>query len=254
MGLHRATDTWSDDRMHVRFLVSGDTAVVVEFGDRIDRALSDRVLRLSSLVRAANPRGLVETVPTCRSLMVHYDPLAIDSETIIAEIEKLIDQTGGTTQQAKLWRIAACYAESHAPDLAEVAERTGMSAEEVIRVHVETCFHVYMIGFSPGFAYMGDLPQSLALPRRVDPRIKVPAGSIAIAAGQTGIYPVESPGGWHLIGATPIRLFDLRSTRPSLLSAGDKVRFDPIGASEFDDIAAAVAADAYQVPSATIAA
>ena len=245
---------WSCERMDVRFLVSGDTAVVVEFGDRIDRELSDRVLRLSRLVRASNTPGLVETVPTYRSLMVHYDPLRTDSASLIAAIENLIESSSAAGQQAKLWRIPACYAESHAPDLAEVAERAGLSPEEVVRLHTDTCLHVYMVGFAPGFPYMGDLPEPLVLPRRTDPRIKVPAGSIATAQGMTGIYPVESPGGWHLIGATPIRLFDSRSKRPALLSPGDKVRFHPVSASEFDTIAAAVAAGTYEVPCETIAA
>ena len=240
--------------MNVRFLPAGDTAVIVEFGDRIDRVVSDRVLRLSALVRAANLPGVVETVPTFRSLMVHYDPLATTSAELNAAVEKLLDSSRGEAKPVKLWRIPACYAASHAPDLAEVAQRTGLSAAEVVRLHSGTRFHIYMIGFVPGFPYMGDLPEPLVLPRRADPRIRVPAGSIAIATNMTAIYPLESPGGWHLIGATPIRLFDLRRPRPALLSPGDAVRFEPIAVSEFDAIRAAVAADAYQVPCETIAA
>jgi inhibitor of KinA len=240
--------------MNVRFLPAGDTALVVEFGDHIDRDLNDRVLRLSALVRASNMTGVVETVPTFRSLMVHYDPLATDSASLIAAIEKLLDSHHRETKPVKLWRIPACYAISHAPDLEEVAQRTGLSAEEVIRLHSATCFHIYMIGFVPGYPYMGDLPGPLVLPRRADPRIRVSAGSIAIAATMTAIYPLESPGGWHLIGATPIRLFDLRRPRPALLSPGDTVRFEPVTAGEFDAVRAAVAADAYQVPCETIAA
>jgi KipI family sensor histidine kinase inhibitor len=240
--------------MDMRFLFAGDTAVVVEFGDRVDRALSDRVLRLSAAVRAAGIRGVLETIPTYRSLMIQYDPLATDGAGVIAATEKLLDQSAVGARSAKLWRIPACYAQSHAPDLAEVAERTGLGLEGVVQVLTETTFHVYMVGFSPGFAYMGDLPRSLALPRRTDPRVRVPAGSIATAIGMTGIYPVESPGGWHLVGATPIRLFDVRSSRPALLSPGDKVCFDPVTADVFDAIQAAVAADAYEVACEAIAA
>ena len=238
----------------VRFLPAGDTTVVVEFGDRIDRVLSDRVLRLSASVRAANLPGVVETVPTFRSLMVHYDPLATDNASLIAAIENLLDRSRAETKPVKLWRIPACYAMSHAPDLAEVAQRTRLSADEIVGLHCATCFHIYMIGFVPGYPYMGDLPEALVLPRRADPRTRVPPGSIAIAANMTGIYPVQSPGGWHLIGATPIRLFDLRRPRPALLSPGDTVRFEPITVREFDAVRAAVAADAYQVPCETIAA
>jgi len=240
--------------MNPRFLVSGDTAVVVEFGNRVDRALSERVLTLSARVRASDIPGVLETVPTYRSLMVLHDPLVLDSATLIEKLEHLVEAQDSTAKETRLWRIPACYAPIHAPDLEQVAQRSGLAEQEVVRLHSETVFHVYMLGFVPGFPYMGDLPQALALPRRTDPRVKVPAGSIAIAAGQTAIYPVESPGGWHLIGATPVRLFDMRSPRPALLSPGDKVRFVPVSSAEFEDIRAAVAADTYRVPCETIAA
>src|SRR3954469_15522703 len=181
--------------MSPRFLPAGDTAIVVEFGDGIDRAVNDRVLRLSANVRAANLPGVVETVPTFRSLMVHYNTLINESASLIAAIEKLLDGRADETARRKLWRIPACYADSHAPDLADVAQRTGLSTEEVVRLHRDTRFHVYMIGFVQGYPYMGDLPRALVLPRRPDPRVRVPAGSIAIAAGMTAIYPIESPGG-----------------------------------------------------------
>ena len=240
--------------MNARFLPAGDTAVVVEFGDRNDREVSDRVLSLSARVRAANIPGVLETVPTYRSLLVHHDPLRTDSASVVAALETLLQAQATVASDAKLWTIPACYHETYAPDLAEVAQRTQLSVEEVVRLHAETRYHVYMIGFAPGFAYLGDLPRQLHLPRRVDPRVKVPPGSLAIAAAMTAIYPVESPGGWHLIGATPLRMFDLRSPRPALLAAGDKVRFEPIAPAEFDRIRDAVAADAYDVTCERVAA
>ena len=239
--------THSHRKANVRFLPAGDTALSVEFGDRIDRGISNRVLRLSALVREAKLPGVIETVPTFRSLMVHYDPVATNNASLVIAIENLLDSSRGEAQPVKLWRIPACYATSHAPDLAEVAQRTGLSIAEVIELHSSTRFHIYMLGFMPGYPYMGDLPAPLMLPRRADPRIRVPAGSIAIATNMTAIYPLESPGGWHLIGATPIRLFDLRWLRPALLSPGDAIRFEPISVREFDAIRAAVAADAYQI-------
>jgi len=240
--------------VNVRFLPAGDTAVLVEFGERVGRGVSERVLRLRARVHAANLAGVVETVPTIRSLLVHYDPLATNSASVTGALEKLLDTSRSETQPVKLWRIPACYAAGHAPDLAEVAQRTGMSAADVVRLHSTTRYHVYMIGFVPGFPYMGDLPAPLSLPRRADPRVRVPAGSIAIATTMTAVYPLESPGGWHLIGATPIRLFDLRWASPALISPGDAVQFEPIAADEFDAIRAAVAADAYQVPCEMLAA
>lgn len=234
--------------MNARFLHSGDTAIVVEFGDRIDSVLNERVLRLSSLVRSANLPGVVETLPTFRSLMVHYDPLVTDHASVVDAIKRILDLGPDGSRESKLWRIPACYAASHAPDLEEVAQRTGLATEEVIRLHANTRYKVYMIGFSPGFPYLGDLPEPLVLPRRVDPRVRVPAGSIAIAAEMTSIYPVESPGGWHLIGATPVRLFDVRWPRPALLNPGDMIVFEPVDDGEFDAIRAAVATDSYRVP------
>jgi inhibitor of KinA len=232
--------------MDVRFLIAGDSAVVVEFGDRVDPALSERVLRLSARVRAAHIDGVLETVPTYRSLMVLHDPLAMPTRRLIAALESLVPGGEREAKRTTLWHIPACYDERHAPDLAEVATRTGLSAAEIVEVHSSTVFHVYMLGFVPGFPYMGDLPAALVLPRRSDPRVKVPAGSIAIAAGQTAIYPVESPGGWHLIGATPLRLFDVRSPRPALLAPGDKVQFTRVSAAEFDEIRRAVNAGGYR--------
>ena len=234
--------------MDVRFLCAGDTAVVVEFGDSIDRALSDRVLRLGARVRERRLPGVIETVPTFRSLMVHYDPLTTDHASVVGQLERLLDDETGQATQAKLWHIPACYEAEHAPDLLDVAQQTGLHPREVVRLHSEMHFHVYMIGFVPGYPYMGDLPAALALPRRADPRIRVPSGSIAIASTMTAIYPLESPGGWHLIGTTPVRLFDAGEAHPSLLRPGDKVTFESVTASEFASIRAASMAGNYDVP------
>ena len=240
--------------MEPRFLPAGDTAVVVEFGNTVDRAISDAVLALSARVRAARTRGVRETVPTYRSLLVHFDPVVTTAAAVIGEIRQLLGQKDETRKNATLWRVPACFEPTHAPDLADVAERAKLTQDKVVQILSETLFHVYMVGFSPGFSYMGDVPPPLDLPRRTDPRVKVPTGSIAIAVGMIGVYPVESPGGWHLVGTAPIRFFDLRHNRPALLAPGDKVRFEPITPSAFDDLRAAVAADAYRVPSETITA
>lgn len=232
--------------MEVRFLSAGDTAIVIEFGDRIERALSDRVLRLGAKLRAATLPGVVETVPTYRSLMVHYDPLQTDHATLKARLTALLEDDASGVGEARLWSVPACYEAAYAPDLEDVAQRTGLTRAEVVRQHSETLFHIYMIGFVPGYPYMGDLPDALVLPRRADPRIRVPAGSIAIASTMTAIYPVESPGGWHLIGTTPIRLFDPLLPRPALFSPGDKLRFEPIDASRFEAIRQADAGGTYQ--------
>jgi KipI family sensor histidine kinase inhibitor len=238
----------------LRILLCGDSAVTVEFGDRIDRVVSAKVLHLDTLVRAAGLPGVVETVPTFRSLTVHYDPLATAPAVLMRELEKLGGDARGEAAPSRLWRVPASYAADHALDLDDVARRTKLSTDEVIRLHSGVRFHVYMLGFAPGYPYMGDLPQRMVLPRRTDPRTRVPAGSIAIATTMTAIYPVESPGGWHLIGATPIRLFDPRLSRPALFAPGDAVCFEPVGMREFDAIRAAVAAGTYRVPCESIGA
>ena len=232
-----------------RFLPSGDTALVVEFGERIDRGLSAAVIGLAERIRVADLGGVTETVPSFRSLLVHYDPLATSAERLTGQISGLIaSQIGGeTAAQAsrRLWRIPACHDPEFAPDLAEVAATAGLTPDEAIALHGATRYHVYMIGFLPGFPYLGDLPEALRLPRRENPRVKVPAGSLAIAAAMTAVYTYESPGGWHLIGRTPVPLFDLRAEPPARLRPGDAVLFEPIPKIEFESIARAVANHDY---------
>ena len=156
----------------------------------------------------------------------------------------LLERVGAVKQQARLWRIPVCYEGEYAPDLAEVATRTGLDPDDVVRLHTTVRFHVYMLGFLPGFPYLGDLPERLILPRRKDPRLRVPAGSVAVATNLTAVYAHESPGGWHLIGRTPVVFFDAKKDRPSVLAPGDAVVFKPIGKDEFQRLAVIAATDA----------
>jgi inhibitor of KinA len=238
--------------MELRFLSAGERALVVEFGDRIDRSLSAQVLRLNAIIASSALSGVVETVPTFRSVMIHYDPLMTSRANLEQAITGLLDRRDSSPAAARLWRLPVCYEGEFAPDLMDVARRIGFSPDEVVRLHSGTKFHVYMLGFLPGFPYMGDLPQELALPRRRDPRLCVPAGSISIATSLTAIYPYESPGGWHLIGATPIRLFDADRARPALLAPGDAVRFQPIDPACFASIRRAVENRRYEAESTPI--
>jgi KipI family sensor histidine kinase inhibitor len=233
--------------LSIEFLPCGDTALAVQLGDSIDRQLSDRVLSLHERVRAAALPGVLESVPTFRSLLVHYDPLVTSSAAIVQAVEDMVEDTRATPRKTRTWRIPVCYAPELAPDLAEVSERSGLSPEQVAECHAATRYHVYMIGFLPGYPYMGDVPPELVLPRRKDPRTRVPAGAVAIATNLTAIYTLESPGGWNLIGTTPIRSFDARWTPPALLAPGDGVVFTPITAQEFGEIKAASEAGTYEV-------
>jgi len=234
----------SDPDPRPRILASGDTAVVVEFGSTIDPVLSARVLALdAALVRAGLP-GVVEAVPTLRSLMVHYDPNVTSHARLGGELLQLADEAARETNvppPGRRFRLPACYHPDLAPDLADVAAAIGQTTDDVIALHARRPYRVYMIGFLPGHPYMGDTAPALRLPRRKTPRTHVPAGGVAIAIGMTIVYPLESPGGWHLIARTPARLFDLRRDNPILLRPGDEVSFEPIERGEFDRLAAASA-------------
>jgi inhibitor of KinA len=239
--------------MTMRFLSAGDRALVIEFGDRVDRQLSNEVLHLNTSLQSSALPGVVETVPTFCSLMVYYDPLVTSRVDLEHAIVGRLDRQAALRTAATRWRVPVCYEGEFAPDLAEVARLTGLAPGDVAALHSAQRYHVYMLGFLPGFPYMGDLPPQLALPRRADPRVRVPAGSVSIATTLTAIYPYESPGGWHLIGTTPIRLFDLEHPRPALLNAGDIVQIEPIDPPRFASIKKAVDSGDYKIASEPIA-
>ena len=222
----------------VRFLPSGDCALTVEFGDRVDRAVNARVMALWRALERERPEGVTEAVPTFRSLLVHYDPLVIDATRLREAIEGLRPDEAVAEGRGRTVTLPVAYGGAHGPDLTDVAEGAGIDPDEAVRLHSAITHHVYMIGFAPGHPYLGDLPEALTLPRRATPRTRLEAGTVAIAVGQTVIYPFPSPGGWHAIGRTPARLFDIDRDPPALLAAGDRVRFRPVEAAEFDALAA----------------
>ena len=229
-------------RPQFKFLPGGDTALVVEFGDRVDRTLSGHVVALAQKLQDLAVPGIVEMVPTFRSLMVHYDPVRLPQAELKARIAPLIDGVAAGEQIGRHWRMPVCYDESLGLDLADVAARTGLGVPEVIERHSAAIHHVYMMGFLPGLPYLGGLPKEFDLPRRENPRLKVPRGAVAVAMAMTVIYPLESPGGWHLLGRTPVPLWDLRRDPPTILAAGDKVTFAPVSLGEYEALLAKAAA------------
>jgi inhibitor of KinA len=225
-----------------RIVPMGDRALVVEFGDTIDPALSTRIAALAKRLRAECPPGVHDIVPTYATLAVHYDPAALGCDD---PYEVLAEQVGTWLESRAVhpedrgltFEIPVCYGGDFGTDLAELARRHGLEEAEVARLHSAPEYHVHMLGFVPGFAYLGGLDARLATPRRDAPRARVPAGSVAIGGAQTGVFPLETPGGWHLIGRTPLRLFVADAEPPCLLNAGDRVRFVPIDAARFDALA-----------------
>jgi KipI family sensor histidine kinase inhibitor len=218
---------------------------VVEFGTGIDRRLNGKVLalarRLEQAARDGRIAGIVETVPTFRSLMIYYDPLVLSAAVLTARIDELAADLKPAAEGGRTWRLPACYDSSLAPDLDHVAGRAGLSPRQLVDCHSGVAYHVYMLGFLPGQAYMGDVPAPLDLPRRETPRLKIPAGSLAIAMNMTCIFPLESPCGWHLIGRSPIRLWDGEGGG-ALLAPGDRVTFAPVSLREFEELRARSAA------------
>jgi KipI family sensor histidine kinase inhibitor len=229
--------------MEARLLDAGDAALTVEFGSTIDARLVAAVNALDAAIARAREGGgfpgLVETMPTFRSLTLFYDPLSTGRDALAQALQPLLAAAGESADVAgRTWRLPVCYEGDAAPDLAETARATGLSEDEVVSLHSATEYRVYMLGFLPGFPFMGDLPGPLRLPRRTEPRVRVPAGSVAIATGLTAIYPWESPGGWHLLGRCPLPLFDARRASPSLLAPGDRVRFEAVRWAEHERLAA----------------
>jgi KipI family sensor histidine kinase inhibitor len=215
----------------------------VEFGTAIEPAINAKVMGLHAAIKAETAAGrlpgVVEAVPSFRALLVHYDPLITSRAALEPAIERLVAEGRSAKAQGRRWRIPCCYDDPEfAPDLPEVAERTGLTAKQVIALHSGAEFSVYMIGFMPGFPFMGGLPKALELPRRKQPRVAVPQSSVAIALVMTGIYPWDSPGGWHLIGRTPLLMFDPRRAEPSLFGPADRARFRPVSRAAFDALAA----------------
>ena len=225
-----------------RLLPAGDTALSVEFGDRIDRKLSNLVLALARRVSEAKIAGVIECVPTFRSLTIYYDPLLLPYAVLAARIAKLMQGLRATATAGRSWRLPVCYDESLAPDLDDVAARTNLTPAQVIERHSALSYHVYMLGFLPGQPYLGDVADELALPRRQSPRMRIPAGSVAIAMTMTCIFPAQTPCGWHLIGRCPVALWDLKSgASMPLLQPGDKVGFAPVSLREYEDLLARAA-------------
>jgi inhibitor of KinA len=218
-----------------RIVLAGDSAMIVEFADRIDATVNAQAVGLAESVWAAALPGVRDVVPTFCSVAVYFDPLRTDVDALADRLDReAAREAPEPTSAASLIRIPVCYGGAFGPDLAEVARFAGMSEAEIIELHSGPIYRVFMLGFIPGFAYMGTVDSRIAAPRRATPRVRVPPGSVGIAGVQTGIYPSESPGGWQLVGRTPVKPFDLRRLRPFLFKPGDAVRFYRIEPEDYE--------------------
>ena len=222
---------------NVRFLLTGDTSLSVEFGSEISESINHDIRAYKIALEKADIPGIVELVPTYRSLMVHYDPFVISFGEIRKKLEDLLGEMSEIAiPPSPVLEIPVLYGGEMGPDLPFVAEHSGLSEEEVVRIHSSAEYLIYMLGFTPGFTYLGGMSEKIAAPRLKQPRVKIPAGSVGIAGTQTGVYPIDSPGGWQLIGRTPLKMYDPGREVPILPEAGQYIQFVPVIREEYDAI------------------
>lgn len=218
-----------------RFRISGDRCLLAEYGSGIAVEINDKVRRMTASILRQKRPGIEGVVPSYTTLSVLYDPLGMDFATLtrwLWELEADLDQTD--LPAPRVVEVPVCYGGDFGPDLEFVATHNGLQVPEVVAIHSGATYHIYAVGFAPGFCYLGGLDRRVHVPRLPTPRTEVPAGSVGIAEAQTGVYPQTSPGGWRLIGRTPLRLFDPQRAEPVPYQAGDKIRFRPISADEFE--------------------
>lgn len=218
-----------------RIVPAGDSALIVEFEERIDPLVNARTIACADGIQAARIDGVRDIVPAYRSVTVYFDPLRTPYEALMTAIEREAARPIAETAAGREpVRVPVCYGGDLGPDLPGVAAFARLSEADVIRMHTSATYRVFMLGFVPGFAYMGIVDRRIAMPRHSTPRLRVPIGTVGVAGVQTGIYPAETPGGWQLIGRTPVKPFDPARPEPFLMKAGDAVQFYPIERDEYD--------------------
>ena len=216
----------------IQYYPAGDMALVAEFGQQIDEQINDRVHAMARWIREKNIRGISEVIPTFRSLLICYDPCKIAYSRLVKKLQKWsCHESHDAASEKIIHRIPVCY---DGPDLADMEQLTGLTREEIIAIHCSTDYKIHMMGFLPGFVYLGGLDPRICVPRLDTPRTKIEAGSVGIGGSQTGVYPVASPGGWRILGYTPVRFYDPDRTEPMLCKAGEYIRFVPISRKKFD--------------------
>ncbi|AIY04124.1 kinase [Planococcus sp. PAMC 21323] len=220
--------------MKALFSPLGDQAIAVELGNKIDEETEKQVRKLSVLLENRQPKWLIEVIPAFVTVSVFYDPCIATYDVVKREIEQLLEHLGEDLPiKSRTIEIPVCYGGDFGPDLEFVAQHNNLTTREVIDIHTSGNYSVHMIGFAPGFPFIGGMSEKISAPRRDSPRLRIPERTVGIAGNQTGAYPIETPGGWQLIGRTPTRLFRPEDDIPSLLQAGDKIIFKEISETEY---------------------
>ncbi|WP_094604389.1 5-oxoprolinase subunit B [Sporomusa silvacetica DSM 10669] len=234
---------------HIKIIDTGEQELLISFEKVINKQINFKVQFLAKLVEQHLSKNIIEVVPTYCSLLIYFNPLIISRHDLKTQITQLIDvveKNNITHRKARVLSIPVCYSKIYGPDLSSLAQYHGLSEKEVISIHTSTPYLIYMLGFTPGYAYLGGLSEKIATPRLKNPRTKVPVGSVGIGGKQTCFYTIECPGGFHLIGRTPISAFNFDLPQPFLFSAGDYLQFQEISQGEYQAIAADIHAGSYQ--------
>lgn len=232
----------------IKFYPAGDSGLIIEVGTDISTDVNRKIRALALGINDVNIRGLIEYIPTYTTILLLYNPLEITQDRlidIVNDINNKIDDS--QSEECLVYHIPVLYGGEYGSDLDFVAKHNNLSTQEVIDIHAKQNYLIYMLGFTPGFPYLGGMSKQISTPRLSKPRERIPAGSVGIAGDQTGVYPIASPGGWQLIGRTPVKLFDPTSTKPVLLEAGQYVKFEPIDSNEYETILRDVDSDNYSI-------
>ena len=233
---------------NVKILTAGDSSILIQFGNAIDPDINARIAATVAIIKEQHIEGVVDIIPAFCSLLINYDPRVISYDRMRERMEKILSmEIAADARKKRVYEIPVCYGGTYGPDLATIAEHAGLSEQEVIDIHSSTDYLIYMLGFLPGFTYLGGLDERIHTPRLANPRIRIPAGSVGIGGSQTGIYPMDSPGGWQLMGMTPVKTYDPEREVPILVEAGEYIRFVPVDEAEYERISREVAQGTYTV-------
>lgn len=231
-----------------KFIPAGDRSLVMEFGNSISPEINSKIRNMVNAINKANIGYITEIIPTYRSILIIYDPLQISYIELIDNLKEMESTMGeGTVSSIRIVEIPTVYGGEYGPDIEYVAKHNNLTVDEVVDIHTSRDYLLYMLGFTPGFGYLGGMDERIATPRLQVPRTKIPGGSTGVAGSQTGIYPIDSPGGWQLLGRTPIKLYDPLSDPPVLLRAGDYIRFVSITEEGYKEIEELVKKNEYRV-------